>query len=1517
MNQPCFSPVAEVHTFPQTSNCKLSSTRFSTPIAVESIQPKNVHIMATLNALLIIKHEISSTNQSTQTASPSFAELGNRFFSPFSFSKLAKFCQQRVLLILILISAQFIIMDLSGQTTGDFRSTATGTWGTSTTWQRFNGSAWQSSGVGANNPGQVPTASSSVFIQTDHAVTLAAAEACNDLHLETTNSTRLALATFTLSVNGKIRAYSATLNTIPGTSGTPPNGVTWITSTTGKIAVVGNTRVLTVSGEWGAGNAGTASPNGFDFELNLNSGQTVTANTGIKARSFNIVAGTLTVAGTNRLAPDTGAATGSNFTIQNGAVVESDQTGGGNNTVIGRTGMGTGGILLINSGATLRLTGASPNIGMTTITNNGTVEYAAAGNQTMVAATNSGAAMSSYTTLIISGSGVKTLALASSVSGTTTVNSGCTLGTGAFTLTNNGTANITGSFRLDQGGWGGSTGTYNYSTGGTLVFNNTSGSYGVNNGDTWWPSSNGPVNVTVQGAGGITMNVSRSVPSSGTTGVFLITNGTVTNGNNLALNGTTQINGGNFGSTPTYGTVSTLIYNTTYGTSNEWTGGASISVAAGSGIPANVQVLSGTVTLAGGRGVPGNVTITAGGLVLNSSSGDLFIGGNLTHSGTVWTNNNRAVVFVGTGTSVINTSANSGVQFFDYLLINKSSGSVQIGSTTNVTLNITAGSVLQFLNAGTLDLNGRILTLNNNGGNILANGTTGGATKSIVSSTGTGTIAITNNKTVSGTASGTLSTDANVNWILTGGMNFGNVTTINGTLQINGGGFVSTNAPTYGSSSTLRYNTASTAGLPYSRNIEWSSTSGAGYPNNVMLSNNTFVDLGANGGTGISRQCAGNLTIDAGSGMFMDFGANDMTQPLTVLGNVVQNGSLSLSDAVGGDLKIRGNYTRSGVFSPKSRAVTFDAASGNQTITGATTFDFLFIDKAAGNITLANDITITQILALTNGIIVTAANKVVVSNSATGSVVRTSGWVNGNLQRTVANGNNIFTIGTATVYAPSTINMTGVSGSVQILGNVTQGVHPNEATSGIDVTKKSDHYWTMTKSGAGTFTSYVSTFNNANTTNTGTIANYKVAKFDAPSTWSALGGSASGNDVTSAAFTSFSDFIIGEGSCVVPSLSTIQTNISCVPNNPTGNATVIPTGGSSPYTYLWNDGLSQTSVTATGLAAGTYTVTVTATGGCTGSTSVTIIGDTTAPSASIANNNGLALNCTIPNTTLTASGGSAYLWSNGATTAATTVSTAGTFTVTVTGANGCTASASATTTLDNIAPTPGITNNTMVTELSCAIPTINVTATGGTSYAWSGGATPTTAANAFTSPATYTVTVTTANDCTATMSIIITIDPMLPTVTCPSNAMYCYTEPAFALSGEVPSGGTYSGSGVSGNIFTASTAGIGVHIITYTYTIMACSVSCTFTITVTPYMTINDGEYINPANWAGGCVPPNPIPANVMVQVNHPMTNPVGNTIINNGTLMSSTPFINLGTYKGTGTFVGDFVNNGIFSPGN
>ena len=72
-----------------------------------------------------------------------------------------------------------------------------------------------------------------------------------------------------------------------------------------------------------------------------------------------------------------------------------------------------------------------------------------------------------------------------------------------------------------------------------------------------------------------------------------------------------------------------------------------------------------------------------------------------------------------------------------------------------------------------------------------------------------------------------------------------------------------------------------------------------------------------------------------------------------------------------------------------------------------------------------------------------------------------------------------------------------------------------------------------------------------------------------------------------------------------------------------------------------------------------------------------------------------------------------------------------------------------------------------------------------------------------------------------------------PVVSCPANSSVCITTPAYALSGGMPTGGVYTGTGVSGGNFDPATAGPGTHTITYTVTEgNMCTNTCTFDITV-------------------------------------------------------------------------------------
>ena len=261
----------------------------------------------------------------------------------------------------------------------------------------------------------------------------------------------------------------------------------------------------------------------------------------------------------------------------------------------------------------------------------------------------------------------------------------------------------------------------------------------------------------------------------------------------------------------------------------------------------------------------------------------------------------------------------------------------------------------------------------------------------------------------------------------------------------------------------------------------------------------------------------------------------------------------------------------------------------------------------------------------------------------------------------------------------------------------------------------------------------------------------------------------------------------------------------------TTSIALLASGGS---TYLWSTGATTASTNAT--TAGTYTVTVTGANGCTGTASATVTSETTPPTAAVSPTSG-TLTCAIKNIALLASGGGTYAWSNGSTNAAITVTAAGTYTVTVTGTNGCTATASSTITVNNTPPTATVSPTSGT--LTCATTSIMLTASGGGTYAWNNGTT--TATRTVTAAATYVVTVTAANGCSAIATAIINKNTAPPAATISGATAICV---GGTISLTASGGLSYSWSGPGG--FTASGA-------TVTRTSATTAMSGTYTVTVT------------------------------------------------------------------------------------
>jgi len=271
--------------------------------------------------------------------------------------------------------------------------------------------------------------------------------------------------------------------------------------------------------------------------------------------------------------------------------------------------------------------------------------------------------------------------------------------------------------------------------------------------------------------------------------------------------------------------------------------------------------------------------------------------------------------------------------------------------------------------------------------------------------------------------------------------------------------------------------------------------------------------------------------------------------------------------------------------------------------------------------------------------------------------------------------------------------------------------------------------------------------------------------------WSPSGGnSATANNLTGGTYTittrdangcsASTTILVSQPPAIAQSMHTTPASCSGPPN---GTVTVTPSGGMAPYTYSWDPG-AQTTASINGLAAGIYTCYVTDSKGCSSSDTVSI---TQPPPISLAYTSN-TVNCSGPHNgtiTVTPGGGTGaytYSWSPGNQTSATISNQdTGSYTVTVTDAQGCSSNTSIT-----LSHPPPISQSLNSTPVGCTGPP-NGTATtlpgSGTSpytYSWSpGGATSATVSNL--ALGLYTCLVTDSKGCTGKDTIRVSPDPAI------------------------------------------------------------------------------------------------------------------------------------------------------------
>ncbi len=215
-----------------------------------------------------------------------------------------------------------------------------------------------------------------------------------------------------------------------------------------------------------------------------------------------------------------------------------------------------------------------------------------------------------------------------------------------------------------------------------------------------------------------------------------------------------------------------------------------------------------------------------------------------------------------------------------------------------------------------------------------------------------------------------------------------------------------------------------------------------------------------------------------------------------------------------------------------------------------------------------------------------------------------------------------------------------------------------------------------------------------------------------------------------------------------------------------GTATAAPTGGTAGYTYIWNNG--ETTQTIVNLAPDTYVVTVTDANGCTSVQSVVVNAFNCLIEATTAVGNIACAGDNSGSISLNISGGTeplTFAWNNGGNTASLVGLAPGTYTASITDANGCQTVAGATITEPEALETESNSANPACPDNLTG--TAEVIAAGGLTpyaYNWSNGATTNSISGL--APGTYTVTLTDANNCTAVSIFLLTAtDNIAPAIT--------------------------------------------------------------------------------------------------------------------------------------------------------
>lgn len=511
--------------------------------------------------------------------------------------------------------------------------------------------------------------------------------------------------------------------------------------------------------------------------------------------------------------------------------------------------------------------------------------------------------------------------------------------------------------------------------------------------------------------------------------------------------------------------------------------------------------------------------------------------------------------------------------------------------------------------------------------------------------------------------------------------------------------------------------------------------------------------------SGNNTICVGqNSTLNASGGTYYSWSTGATVATIIVSPSTLTSYIVNVMDSIGCSVDDTITVTVNSVPTPTVSANDSTLCSGDNamlTASGGTSYLWYNNSSTTSSISVSPSITTTYTVSVSNGFCSADDTiKITVFASPTASVTATPSSVcPGGSATLVASGGTVYSWSTTATTSSIIVTPTSSNTTYTVIVGTNNGCAD---TTSISVTINNPPPASITGNTAicsGNNVTLSASPNNNVTYLWNVLSQTTQTIIDSPTTTTTYSVIVT-STITGCSDTAFATVTVNPSPSVAIS---VTTNNPCAGTTDTLYATV--SSGTSPFTYLWNTSATTDSIFVAPTANTTYTVDVTDANGCTAFSTFSI-GVLTSPIASIS---GSTTICTGSNATLTASGGTTYSWSTGATTSVINPSPTTNISYTVTVANGACTDTETVFVSVTAPPVPGISaSDTSV----CSGTNDTLVATGGiTGYLWSTGQTNATIivqpVNTGTTPITVTYTVTAFNGvCSADTTITLIVKPL-------------------------------------------------------------------------------------------------------------------------------------------------------------